>query len=120
MIIDQSLMDTVRESSCDFSFDLFKKIVNELNFEDGISGVFTHGANGLNDKWIQVEFDNFWVLNVWDDGEISLETPNASQEENIFNADYKELLEYMEEVGIRKAKQCDYKDAELYVVDFNR
>ena len=122
MKLDQSLMNEVRKSSNDFLFDNFKKVVSELNFKDGMSGAFSHGVYGKDDEkvWIEVLFDNSWELTIWDDGDITLINPDMNDNDSIYATDYENLLKFMKKKGIRKNKECEYKDAELYIVDFNR
>ena len=117
MKLDQSLMNTVRKHSNGIILNNFEKIVNELNFKDGMTGLFWNGEGEGGDLYIEVKFDNFWRLTVWDDGDITFNNDNGN---GITLVKYNELLKFMDDNGIRKTKEEKYKDAELYVVDFNR
>ena len=120
MIIDESLKDKVRESSSEFLFNNFKKVINELNFKDGMSGVFRHSSNYCECCWIEVVFDNSWRLTVWNDGTFNLFHICAERDDNTFALNYQKLLKFMDKNKLRKAKKCGYKDAELYIIDFNK
>ena len=119
MKISQSLMSTIKKSSTDFTFDIFKNVISELNFKDKMPGVFGQGENE-DGKWNEVMFDNSWRLIVWDDGDISIVGPNINDGDSIYAVNYKNLLKFMEKKGIRKDKECEYKDAELYIVNFEK
>ena len=120
MKLDQLLMNNVKKSSCDFLFDNFKKIVNELNFKDGMSGVFRQGENYDGELWIQIIFDNSCELTIWDNNDFTFKLHNKDGDDSIYATDYENLLKFMERKGIRKDKECEYKDVELYIVDFER
>ena len=114
MIIDQSLRNAVRKNSSDFRFNNFEKIINELNFQDGMSGNYIRTKTDT----IQVEFDNSWVLFIMEDGTFTMLNGNGFDKDSAFGKTYDEFLKYMENQGIRKDRQCEYKDAELYIIDF--
>ena len=117
MIIDKSLMNIVKKSSSKFLLKNFKKVIEQLNFDDDMSGDFSHDKN----IWIEVKFDNSWVLTVWNDDKYSMHIPNGEPgpgETWIFSESYEKLLCFMKKNGIRKPEQCEYKDAEIYIVDF--
>ena len=117
---NQSLMNIVERFSSDFLFDNFKKVVNELNFKDGMNGSFYQGEQDDEDEWIKVIFDNSWQLTILYDDEITLEHPNLNGNDCIYETNYENLLKFMERKGIRKNKECSYKDAELYIIDFGK
>ena len=114
MIIDKSLMDTVRKSCDRFTFNEFKKVIEQLNFEDGMSGTF------FKDKriFIEVSFENSWRLKVWCDGEYSMFF-DKEKDNKIHVCSYDKLLKFMKKNKIIKKEQCEYKDAELYIIEFN-
>ena len=115
MKINQLLENAVRSVTTDFLFRNFEKVTSELNFDDDLDGV----VDWEEYEYIQVNFKNNWNLTVWNTNNYSL---NFSDDENTFGIDicsYDELMEFMEVNSIRKMKQCDYKDAELYVLDFS-
>ena len=111
MIPKKSLMNTVEKYSNDSMFNNCKKVIDELNFEDNLSFKFTYKKN----SWIELEFKNSWILTVWDSGSYWLWN---CEDDKIIERDYNELLGFMKKRGIRKAEQCEYRDAELYIIDF--
>ena len=112
MIIDQSLKNIIKKRSNDFLFNKLEKAIDELNFEDGMSGTFCN-----QDVFIEVSFKNSWRLKVWCDGEYSMWF-DKERNTNIVACSYDELLKFIEKQGIRKHRQCEYRDAELYIIDF--
>ena len=111
MIIDTSLMDNVKKYSNDFLLNNFNKVIDELNFEDGMSGKLNYRKN----SWIEVEFDNSWILTVLHYNKYWL---SKYEDNDIIERSYKQLLKFMEKQGIRKSIQCEYKDSELFIVNF--
>ena len=64
---------------------------------------------------INVSFDNSWLLVILENDKYSL---YFNEDQIIHDCSYEKLLNVMEHNGIRKQKQCEYKDAEIYIVDF--
>ena len=121
MKLDQALINELEKSCGGILFDNFKKVVDELNFKDGMSGYYTNGKNNDGYLWMVVTFDNSWELMVWSDGDYSMRHPNFMQgADSVFQINYEKLLKYMENQGIRKDRQCEYKDADLYILDFEK
>ena len=122
MKLDQALINDLEKSCGGILFDNFKKVVDELNFEDGMSGHYINGKNSNGCLWMVVTFDNSWELIVWEDGDYSMRDPNMVYGANnsVSQINYKGLLKYMEKQGVRKNRECEYKDADLYILDFER
>ena len=122
MKLDQALINDLEKSCGRILFDNFKKVVDELNFEDGMSGHYINGKNSNGCLWMVVTFDNSWELIVWEDGDYSMRDPNMVYGANnsVSQINYKGLLKYMEKQGVRKNRECEYKDADLYILDFER
>ena len=119
MIIDQSLKNNIKIRSNDFLFNNLEKAIDELNFKDGMSGSYGNCEDKTGYIYIEIEFDNSWVLKVWRTGTYSLwldDTENI----HILNCGFDELLKFMEKQGIRKPIQCEYKDSELFIVNFTK
>ena len=95
----------------------FKKVCDELNFKDNIKCNICFA----DDDCVKVDFNNHWSITVWNNGKYSIffcDYKNISTYDYMKNCSFKQLLKFIEKKGIRKVKQCDYKDAELYLVDF--
>ena len=114
MIIDESLRNKIRKDFNDFMFNNFEKVIDELNFIDGTANYYSK-PKGVN---IQIKFQNSWELFVWHDGTFDMINDSGRYNEMAFSLTYEDLLKFMEKQGIRKHRQCEYKDAELYLVDF--
>ena len=111
-------MDNIKKCSNNFLIDNFLIIIEELNFDDGISGNFTEGEDCLGNLWIQVEFDNSWVLIADSDGRFNILDPLEYKNKHFVSFNLGELSVHMKKKGIKKDKQCKYEDAELYIIDF--
>ena len=117
MEISESTKAEVSSYDCGSYWDNFEKAFNELNFDDNVK----YKIKYYDDDSLHVEFTHLWSLIIWHNGRYTMYLINRKNTYNtkaIHNCNYNELLKFMEENKIRKAKQCDYKDAELYLVDF--
>ena len=100
-------------------WDPFEKIASELNFRRNVKCDIKY----TNKDFIKIIFKKDWALVIWNNGRYSIYSINSKSENaymGVDNCSAEKILKFMEKHGIRKkAKQCDYKDAELYVVDFD-
>ena len=117
MKFDQLLMNDIEKSCCDVLVDNFKKVVYELNFEDEMDCNIINGGNDEGYLWIGIIFNNSWELTIWSHDVYSMMISDRDFSNAVYRTNYKELLKFMEKNGIRK-KQCEYKDAEIYILDF--
>ena len=118
MKLDQSLLNTIEKSSNNFLFSNFKTIIDELNFKDEMLGDFTQGEYNDGLIWIQLEFNNSWTLIADDNGMFTIIESMGFNKKSFFMGNTKQILQYMEKKKIRKTKKCEYKDAELYILNF--
>ena len=96
----------------------FEKVANELNFKGNLECEFDY----VDENSFKIKFNNSWSIIIWGDGKYSMfftNPKNMSVNIGIHDCEYENLLYFIEEKKLRKEKQCDYKDAELYVIDFN-
>ena len=89
----------------------FKKVIDELNFKNNTKFRIDNQSYGL----IFVYFNNNWSINIWDDDKYSM---YYNGECLVLNQDFDQLLKFMEKMDIRNTEQSKYKDAELYIIDF--
>ena len=106
-------MDVVTLYSDYFLKRNFKKVISELNFQNGISGYVDYEDG----EWLEVKFENEWRLIVWSTNKYSMIFHKMYA---IHKCSYDELLEFMEYHGMKKKKRCTYNDAELYILDFGK
>ena len=111
MKIKNLLKEKILSSGGDYLFDHLEKAMTELNFDDDIECSYIQS----NRPRIDVQFGNSWSLVVWDNGKYSMYFNGARR---IHDCSYSNLLKFMKEKKLRKDNQCDYKDAEMYIVDF--
>ena len=113
MIIDETLRNKIKNNSNKSFLKNFEKGVEQLNFEDGMYGILNFHSRNC----IQVDFDNSWIFKVWKDGNYSM-WYKGNRDVIIVACSYNELLAFMDKHRIRKHRESDYKNAELYVIQF--
>ena len=113
MKIDNLFKSEIMECATSYQLKNFEKIEKELNFEDGMKGEVVE----YDDRYIEVKFDNSWVLKIWHKNEYSMHLPAVT---GIHACKYESLLDFMKRKGIKQAKQSNYKDSELYIIEFGK
>ena len=112
MKIKNRLKTKILSSHVKYLYDDFEKVMDELNFEDDV----VCKAIRFNGPWIEIEFGNSWSLIVWDNRKYSMYFNGA---QCIHDCSYSNLLKFMKEKKLSKDNQCNYKDAEMYIVNFD-
>ena len=114
MKINDHLKNTVTKNVSKKLLSNFLEVANEMNFEDHMGfRVFFCST-----KSFYLKFNNRWALTVYDNDTYSL-CLDLEKRHKIEKCNYKELLKFMDDKGIKAGEQCDYKDAELYIINFN-